>query len=1758
MCGKAAQSLLISALFCLFLGAVFLIPDQLYPPPLLAGEGWQTRIEVDKQAPVSKVLVSNSALFTLHVKSRGFEHETVESEGIVYSRLKIQGSPYLRVSGKPQIPYVRKLVAVPECEGFDLKVSIKESEKLSGINIYPAPELVKGPEGKFEEKFVRNENTYSRDEFYPPVKAEIKNVFRIRNQRVAEVHIYPLRFNPARREMEFNREMEVEISYRSAIGPVCEPNGPFGRVCEKLLVNYGPEFGIFSDTAERPFLTSGEGTVAVCTTLTQAAANNTDYLIIVGHDLWLDAGTNSLVMQLAQKRADFNGFNVSVIDVDYIATIDDNNDAEEIKASLYTFYYNNDAAHMPDNKLGFILLVGDAYDCEPDLCDAAHRQPIIPPYFVPGDPDNASTDMYFAGYDNLNDCTPDIFIGRLSVDDPGEAAGLIEKIVNYEPHPLTGDPDPWYRKFLFVGGSYDGTHELADECRDAVPPSIVFDEVHKDCKPPSQIAGEIDVKLESGFNIVVEVGHGMNYYWGWYGNYSHCDGISWGVYKPDSYEDINNQGKYPVIYSFSCLTGNIDDPTPEGYAPSPAYNRGEVDKFDCMGERLTVMPNRGAVGFIGYTRNAYTFDIPNTAIFVNDLYQVQGMMGEVVTTYFYDLEWPGNQERLIYIGDPALNPFYVEDQANPSDDIDLAIDQKSLLLTPGSGQDVNIYLTVRNVGVRDASDALLELKEGETLLWDDTIASLPAYHETSCTMTVTVSEIGLHQYLATINADGAIEELNYDNNSGLIQFDYNVDFAVVEGSFERDPEVFTINGQNTLEITVLNQGVVGANDIPVELVEGGETVWSGTIDELQPGEETTVTMNFSVAEAGEHQYHFTVNPGAAIPEYNLENNSDSISVAAMNIRSGFPVELYSYYTTYKPKPAAPTVFATSDDDYKRIVVHAGLISAAGDFVEEIVIGSANYPYYNIPLGNIKADDGRNVVGVYKLPPSGIREIRLYDSSTLDLIASCPFTGLEGMQFGTNIGEETFAYDLDRDGKDEIIYIERNFYSASVFVGYMKIFNHEGSSLTEIAGHVFEETGGVGTYRPLEVAVEDVDFDNIPEIIVLGYYSGYTAPPPTFKLMMDIFRFDGSLALVRHESLDVNGLFGYSNADAVSGNIILNDVNGDDYLDVVACLNDAVAIIDGTDVVNNGVNFTRLSEDNPERSMLCSIDLDGLDNDELILATKRYVRILSVDDLWNLTTACTYDAGELAITSGPLLADIDGDGVMEVVVGEKNSAEGSYFIRVLNEELLEETGWPAVEMFGIADGNLAIEDIDNNGQHEIFFIANTGRRAELYIINNPWSTSGDLYWNLEKGNNQNTNASRRYIKGTFDENLVLCREVEVIADVMVNNPHTLFIAPGTRIYARKGDPGTAGRDVNRIELASKGGIAVNGLDNVEVLCLSREDNPQPLDWFGLILDSSALGAEISYCQVRHGFAGLWVTSSTAAVTVHKSSFKECSMGLNLSYCDPVLTYVNASNNTSVGILVGGYTDNATDPFIDHCTCRTNGSYGMLLAFTAGTVQYSFSENNALSGILCVGANCATEIKHTNIIGNALRGVEALYDASPVLGDISAGKGMNNSIYNSTHYVYQNYSSPGTEIMAQNCYWGTDPGQMPSPTFFKGKFYGNITYWPVLLYDPIYGYPASRQTKPTRVYMSQNYPNPFNGDNTQITYAIPGGNIKVSLRIYDVAGRRVKTLVDGIKDCGTYHVNWDGRNEHGVKVSQGVYFYQLIAGEEKISKKMIFFR
>ncbi len=105
------------------------------------------------------------------------------------------------------------------------------------------------------------------------------------------------------------------------------------------------------------------------------------------------------------------------------------------------------------------------------------------------------------------------------------------------------------------------------------------------------------------------------------------------------------------------------------------------------------------------------------------------------------------------------------------------------------------------------------------------------------------------------------------------------------------------------------------------------------------------------------------------------------------------------------------------------------------------------------------------------------------------------------------------------------------------------------------------------------------------------------------------------------------------------------------------------------------------------------------------------------------------------------------------------------------------------------------------------------------------------------------------------------------------------------------------------------------------------------------------------------------------------------------------------------------------------------------------------------------------------------------------------------------------------------------------------------------DPLYT--TISATIPENFQLHPNFPNPFN-PTTTIHFDVPAvstGKIKVQLKVYDILGREVRTLIDEEMEPGSYSVQWDGRNNNGTRVSSGVYLYRMKSNGFISTRKMV---
>ena len=92
-----------------------------------------------------------------------------------------------------------------------------------------------------------------------------------------------------------------------------------------------------------------------------------------------------------------------------------------------------------------------------------------------------------------------------------------------------------------------------------------------------------------------------------------------------------------------------------------------------------------------------------------------------------------------------------------------------------------------------------------------------------------------------------------------------------------------------------------------------------------------------------------------------------------------------------------------------------------------------------------------------------------------------------------------------------------------------------------------------------------------------------------------------------------------------------------------------------------------------------------------------------------------------------------------------------------------------------------------------------------------------------------------------------------------------------------------------------------------------------------------------------------------------------------------------------------------------------------------------------------------------------------------------------------------------------------------------------------------------TRPGASFLNQNFPNPYNSETTiRFDLARPE---EINLTVYNLAGQKVITLAQGIRQTGTHTLRWDGRDGVGRELASGVYLYQMRTGDIVRTRRML---
>ncbi len=287
----------------------------------------------------------------------------------------------------------------------------------------------------------------------------------------------------------------------------------------------------------------------------------------------------------------------------------------------------------------------------------------------------------------------------------------------------------------------------------------------------------------------------------------------------------------------------------------------------------------------------------------------------------------------------------------------------------------------------------------------------------------------------------------------------------------------------------------------------------------------------------------------------------------------------------------------------------------------------------------------------------------------------------------------------------------------------------------------------------------------------------------------------------------------------------------------------------------------------------------------------------------------------------------------------------------------------------------------------------------------------------------------------------------------------------------------------------------------------------MDIRNTIIDGNSAGPVISYegCRGLAAITGFTIRNGSA----------QYGGGINCDFSNPTIAHSAIIENTAQ-MHGGGIYLNYSDPYITNCTITKNRARhfagGMLCENSVPVITNSIFWNDSAGMTDEIFSYPDSPLISCSDIGDGWPGAGNI-DADPLFRNPDIGD----------FFIHE--SSPCAP--ANN-----------SCNVLMGAFdlYFDFTY-----------VVENEELLPFQYRLSQNYPNPFNPATT-INYSIPL-RTHVDISIYNLLGRRLKTIAEGMKDGGDHSVIWDGTDENGIPAATGVYMYRLKAGDYIETRKML---
>ena len=716
--------------------------------------------------PVVTILSDDNYSTVIKIDISGFDLNEFISDGKTYQSVDLLTDIFSTEAGYPELPHIAKVLAIPDQAGVSIEV-IETGEVQTFKNIHIQPVRLSWLEGKPETPYKENTGAYRSDDIYPNKYVNVDPPSIFRDFRIARVSVFPLRYVPAKKELQVTSSITIRINYdkSEALNPKTTPKKAiapsFAKLYRSFIFNY-------QNVLNRHYGGREDGQELILCIMPDEFTESFQ----VYADWKRKSGTDVHVTKFSDIGANANNPNI-------------------IKDHIANAYHNW------QNPPTYVLIVGDD--------GIFPKKIVIYDYSFPNED-------YFVEIDG-DDFFPEMMIGRFTNQGDYRMRVMINKFIMYEKTPYTVETD-WFKKGICCSNNaYESQVEtkrftarlMMEDGGFISVDTLMSDGWGSGC---SMNTSDVVNAFNDGRSYLNYRGEGWSSGW-----WAQCYDIG-----TSTISSLNNGEKFTFVTSIGCGVAMFDAGGGNCFG----------EEWVQLG---SLSSPRGGVAFVGATSNSHTtynnridkgiyvgmfqegMDTPGQALLRGKLYMYNVFGNDPWVEYHYRV--------FCILGDPSLHIW-------KDIPLEVTVDHPSLI-TVGNNQ-FEITVTHTSSGL-PVDSAIVCLTSNEIFITGHTDPTgnvlIEVMPETTDTLWVTVRGGNVYPYQGFIEVEQYTEQIEPYGIPLIIDLDGNTDGLINPN--ENCNITYTLKNWGTQTVNNVQATLTSGNPEFVEIITT-DPISFGSID----------------------------------------------------------------------------------------------------------------------------------------------------------------------------------------------------------------------------------------------------------------------------------------------------------------------------------------------------------------------------------------------------------------------------------------------------------------------------------------------------------------------------------------------------------------------------------------------------------------------------------------------------------------------------------------------------------------------------------------------------------------------------------------------------------------------------------------------------------------------------------------------------------------------------------------------------------------